>query len=135
MIYLAYQADEIQFTEERIIRIVEEFFNYNLEEIKERLKRTNKYQREKKVSFLESSSLAGHFLFGTIKNIPWTPIGFRYHYNEENAKCPKNFTGLSIYPNHYSSEDFLRVLNIKPEVDIFLSSIGISWQDRHQLNF
>jgi hypothetical protein len=134
MIYLAYQADERQFSKERILKIVRDWFiPATTTTIEKRIEKILKSKEYATKSFLELAAQPGLFSMAVVRGEPWTPIGFCYRSEEATAMGPENFTGLLVWANHSSSEDYVRIWNLQPRLDVYLMELGIKWQDRHKL--
>ncbi|MBU2503558.1 MAG: hypothetical protein KJ879_00690 [Nanoarchaeota archaeon] len=146
-IYLAYQFGPEQLTEGRFIRIVDDYFELVPKELEGVVigPATGKGFLEYIKSHAdESRDLAGKsllekaayftFISSWIKRHPLLEISFCDKGRKGSTIPDTKFTGLNIHAHHSGSEGVVDLVEFKPEIGAYLSSIGIDYKDRSKLS-
>jgi hypothetical protein len=143
-IYLAYQTEPEQWTKDKLARIIDDYFDLQYisfncaEEVLEyadRMTETMKNApsgRKLLGEYISEDCLllrVQNFLdVCTVKNHPLLEITFRY--KDKGSKCPDNFTGLNITPEHSGSAGIVDLIEFKPTMDDYMRKLGIDYIDR-----
>lgn len=146
-IYLAYQFQPRELTRNRLVRLMDDYFDFNmikgpknaeewLESVAKQIKRCELHPRGEIVlrhvgkTLLEKASyFATHY---NVKNHPLLEIYIRYQ--DSCYHCPENFTGLNIWAGHSGSEGVVDLIKFEPEISSYLSIIGINYDNRSVLH-
>ena len=130
---LAYQFEPKELTKERLDRITADYFNDKFDamenSIKERFKEINKqYPGE----LMEQAAIyPGYY---PVKDHPLLMIRFFCQTDKNKDEIlPKSFKGLHVKILHSGSEGMVELIEFKPEMDAYLSSIGIKYEDMSNL--
>lgn len=135
MIYLAYQINERELNRNRVERIINDWLlpPVRQETLQERMNLASLRSKKEKISFLQAVAEGPH-IGGFIARVGfYCGLSFKYKETRESGRYPTNLTGISISPNHASSESYVGILNLMPKFDAYLAEIGIEWEDRHKL--
>ena len=140
-VYLAYQFCPEQLTVGILKRLMDEYYDFepgngpkNAEEwfrFSEQLVQRyasglkEEYALGDEIHLLVRAGLATNY---RVKNHPLLQIYIRYH--DSCPLCPDDFTGLNVWAAHSGSEGMVELINLKPEMDNYLSAIGIEYEDR-----
>ncbi len=149
--YLAYQFGPEQLTKERLARIIDDYFdlelrkNKNLKNSKDWFKiaeRCKKHYKEVGIPLPKTLlEIAAYHVcpYNYVKNHPLLEIRFWYCKDKSikdkniGPYVPKNFNGLNIHTKHSGSEGLVDLIKFKPEMDAYLSIIGIEYRDRSNI--
>ena len=69
-----------------------------------------------------------------VRNHPLLDVIFKYKRDKSLYTPVDNFSGLIIHAAHSGSEGFVELLEFKPEMDAYLHSIGIDYEDLSRTN-
>ncbi|GEM_PF-3750192 len=141
--YLAYQFDSSQLTKERLLKILDDYFDLQLRNIgnaeewfewteKEIERRKNFRNPEVRLRMerAEQDVLYRADYFGylsLVRNNPLLEIKFVHRSTEGSAYWEKGFSGLVVYAEHSGSEGLVKLIEFKPEIDAYLEIIGINY--------
>lgn len=148
LVYLAYQFDLKEIPEPKLIRIMNDYFDFSingakdashwierymayLSPISERLRQLDRHVDSDAISIILTYGQGFH-----MKNHPLLDICFLDHERKKYRRpscCPESFKGLNINAHHSGSEGFVDIINLKPEMDAYLHSIGIDYENRSKL--
>ena len=144
--YLAYQFDSIQLTKERLLKILDDYFDLQLRNIDnaeewfewtekeiERRKNFRNPEVRLRMERAEQDMLYREDYFNyhsLLRNNPLLEIKFVHVSSEASTYCPVGFSGLNIWAGHSGSEGSVKLIGFKSEMGAYLEVVGINYVDR-----